>query len=211
MQATDLLMHEHRVIEQVLACLERMASDCVSEGMLDVSAARQALDFFRNFGDRCHHGKEEKLLFPLMEARGFVGEHGPIDRMLYEHMIGRQYLDALAAATDAAATGDREALLRFAYRARDYSYWLRGHIAKEDQRLFPMADRALTAEDQAVLLRSFEKAETRDMGTGTHEKYLQIANELAERFNVPRGKNAEGFACTSCGCTFHPVATNLQC
>src|SRR5438876_8215776 len=112
MQATDLLQHEHRVIEQVLACLEAMASECVSEGTLDVSAARQAIDFFRNFGDRCHHAKEERLLFPLMEARGFVGEDGPIGRMLYEHMLGRQYLDALAAATGSAATGDPEVLLR---------------------------------------------------------------------------------------------------
>jgi hemerythrin-like domain-containing protein len=205
MQATDLLQNEHRVIEQVLACLETMASECVAEGTLDVSAARQAIDFFRNFGDCCHHAKEERLLFPLMETRSLVGEHGPIDRMLYEHMIGRQYLDALATATDAASTGDQEALLRFAYRARDYSYWLRGHIVKEDQRLFPLANRALTEEDQAVLLRAFERAEAHERGTGTHEKYLKIADELAERFHVPRAgaEDPGAFTCTSCGLAFH--------
>jgi len=204
MQATDLLQNEHRVIEQVLACLEAMAGQCVSEGTLDVAAAGQAIDFFRNFADCCHHGKEERFLFPLMEARGFVGEGGPVDRMLYEHVLGRQYLDALAAATGAAATGGEQALLRFAYRARDYSYWLRGHIAKEDQRLFPLANRALTEADQSVLLRSFERAETHEMGTGTHEKYLLIADELAERFHVPRAGRgeADGSACTCCGIPF---------
>jgi hemerythrin-like domain-containing protein len=205
MQATDFLQSEHRVIEQVLACLEAMASECVAEGTLDVSAARQAIDFFRNFGDRCHHAKEERILFPLMEARGFGGENGPIDRMLYEHMLGRQYLDALATATEAVATGNQEAVARFVYQARDYSYWLRGHIVKEDQRLFPLANRALTDNDQTVLLRAFKRAEAHEMGTGTHEKYLQIADELAERFQVPRATSEEAsdFACMSCGLSFH--------
>ncbi len=206
MRPTDLLMHEHRVIEQVLDCLEKLAAECVSEGTLDMAAARQAIDFFRNFADRCHHGKEENGLFPLMEARGFATEDGPIGRMLYEHVLGRQYLNALAAVTEAASTGDPDALLRFACRVRDYSYWLRGHIVKEDQRLFPMANRALTEEDQAVLLRSFERAEAHEMGTGAHEKYLQIADELAERFHVPRvGVEAleGGPACTSCGLALH--------
>jgi hemerythrin-like domain-containing protein len=201
MQATDLLQKEHRVLEQVLACLEAMASECVAKGTLDVSAARQAIDFFRNFGDRCHHTKEERFLFPLMEARGFAGEYGPIDRMLYEHMLGRQYLDALARATEAVAGGNHEAVSRFAYQARDYSYWLRGHIAKEDHRLFPLANQAFTEQDQIVLLHAFERAEIHEMGTGTHEKYLQIADELADRFHVPRadGEDLTDSVCTSCG------------
>jgi hemerythrin-like domain-containing protein len=175
-----------------------MASECVSEGTLNVSAARQAIDFFRNFGDRCHHTKEERFLFPLMEARGFAGEYGPIDRMLYEHMLGRQYLDALARATEAVATENQEAVERFAYQARDYSYWLRGHIVKEDHRLFPLANQALTEEDQIVLLRAFRRAEAQEID---QEKYLQIADELADRFHVPRGDAEETVdsVCTSCG------------
>jgi hemerythrin-like domain-containing protein len=183
-----------------------MASECVAEGTLDVSAARQAIDFFRNFGDRCHHTKEERFLFPLMEARGFAGEYGPIDRMLYEHVLGRQYLDALARATEAVAAGSQEAVSRFAYRARDYSYWLRGHIAKEDHRLFPLANQAFTEDDQIVLLRTFKKAEAHEMASGTYEKYLQIADELAERFHVPRADGEEDptdSVCTSCGLALH--------
>ena len=205
MQATEVLMNEHRVLEQVLACLEAMAGEAVAEGTLDVTAARQAIDFFRNFGARCHHGKEERFLFPLMEARGFAGADGPIDRMLYEHVLGRQYLDALATAVEAVATGHPEAVSRFAYQVRDYSYWLRGHVVKEDQRLFPLANRALTEKDQLLLLRAFKRTETHELGEGTHEKYLQIADELAGRFHVPRASSekAGDFACTACGHSFH--------
>ena len=61
MQPTDILMQEHRVIEQVLSCLEAMAERCAAGQALDVQSAEQALDFFRTFADRCHHGKEEDL------------------------------------------------------------------------------------------------------------------------------------------------------
>ena len=71
MKPTEILSGEHRIIEQVLDCLEKMAQNCAAGGRLDKPSAEQALDFFRNFADRCHHGKEETHLFPAMEAKGF--------------------------------------------------------------------------------------------------------------------------------------------
>jgi hypothetical protein len=51
----------------------------------------------------------------------------------------------------------------------------------------------------------FQRAEAHEMGTGTHEKYLQMANQLAEHFYVPRARNedASDFACTSCSLSCH--------
>ena len=70
MQPTEILIHEHRIIEQVLACLERITEKFTLAGRLDPQPARDAVAFFRNFADRCHHGKEEAHLFPAMEAAG---------------------------------------------------------------------------------------------------------------------------------------------
>ena len=55
---------------------------------------------------------------------------------------------------------------------------LRAHINKEDNVLFPLADRLLTPEDQKNILVSFEKRETEEVGAGVHGKYLQLAHEL---------------------------------
>ncbi len=70
MTPTEILSGEHRVIEQVLDCLEKMIQQSVGDGRLNGHAARQAVDFFRGFADRCHHGKEETHLFPAMESKG---------------------------------------------------------------------------------------------------------------------------------------------
>src|SRR5262245_22758898 len=71
MRATETLMNEHRVIEQVLACLEKMADRCILEGELDAESTRSAMDFLQNFAERCHQGKEERHLFAKLEAEGF--------------------------------------------------------------------------------------------------------------------------------------------
>jgi len=42
-----------------------------------------------------------------------------------------------------------------------------------------MANRLLTARDQDELTEAFEKVEREEMGEGVHEKYHQLAHELA--------------------------------
>ena len=44
----------------------------------------QLFEFFGVFVDRCHHGKEEALLFPALEAVGIGNNGGPIGVMLRE-------------------------------------------------------------------------------------------------------------------------------
>lgn len=184
MQPTDILMQEHRVIEQVLACLEKMADQCEAGQDLDVQSAEQALDFFRTFADRCHHGKEEDLLFPLMESKGFSREQGPTGVMLSEHEQGRRLVQAMADAVGTAASDADAARNTFIHPARAFVALLREHIHKEDHCLFPMANQALSAPDQQQLVESFEKVEHDNLGPETHQRYVNLANELAQRFGV---------------------------
>ncbi len=199
MNPTEILSGEHRVIEQVLDCLEKIARNCAAAGRLDKTAAEQALDFFRNFADRCHHGKEETHLFPAMEAKGFPRQGGPTGVMLHEHEQGRAHIRGMADAIEGAAAGERESVARFIAHAQGYVGLLREHIEKEDHCLFAMANQTLTEDDQQQLFEAFEHVEHEDLGLGTHEKYLALADDLAARLGVTR---AGGNHSLSCSC--HP-------
>jgi hemerythrin-like domain-containing protein len=203
MYPTDILKAEHRVIEQVLNCLEKIADACARKGALEGDSAAFALDFFGHFADCCHHAKEERHLFPLMEERGFRRDGGPTGIMLAEHDQGRHYLRGMRASADGASAGNADAVLQFVMHARAYVSLLRVHIAKEDHYLFPMAHQALSEEDQRGLLESFGEVEQDDLGPGAHEKYLRIADELAERWGVSHAGGAAGHACMACG---HPAS-----
>ena len=198
MQPTEILMNEHRIIEQVLDCLEKMADRCEANADLDADSARKAIDFFRTFADCCHHAKEETYLFPMMEAKGFSRENGPTGVMRAEHNQGRQHIQSMADAVDKHESGDARAIAAFVSHARSYCELLRAHIHKEDHCLFPMADQALSDDEQQSLLTMFEKVEHDDMSEQTHERYLQIADELADRFDVARIKIEADSAHGSC-------------
>jgi hemerythrin-like domain-containing protein len=199
MRPTEILKSEHRVIELVVDCLEQLAFQCLAEGRLDAGEARMMIDFFQTFADQCHHAKEETYLFPRMEARGFSRAHGPTGVMLHEHDEGRRYLRELADVVDAAAAGDRGALREFARLAGYYVTLLRHHIRKEDQRLFPMADHCLTEQDQEALGEAFARVENCKLHAGTHEKYLQMATELAARYGVGHAVVEASRECCGCG------------
>jgi hemerythrin-like domain-containing protein len=136
------------------------------------------LDFFRNFTDRCHHSKEEKHLFVALEQRGMRPDVGPIAVMLAEHQHGRHRLKAVADALGKARTGDRHAIREVKDNLAAYVKLLKEHITKEDNVLFAMADKILTAGDQAAR-RRLKRQKKDEMGEGTHEKYHQLAHELA--------------------------------
>ena len=184
MSATDELRTDHRAIERMLGVLEAAAHRLEQGERVRPEVFRQGVDFVRNFADRCHHAKEEENLFPRMEARGVPRQGGPLGVMLFEHDQGRAYVGAIAGAIDASEADGRSAALTIAENARGYVDLLRGHIAKEDNVLFPMADRVLSPADQTELEQRFEQIETERMGPGVHERYHRLLDELEREMGL---------------------------
>jgi hemerythrin-like domain-containing protein len=177
---TEVLSDEHRVIERVLGAVEKLLA---APPVPSLSHWKKALDFISNFADQCHHLKEEKLLFPAMEAHGIPQEGGPVGVMLMEHEEGRSHVRAMRAAVDGLERGESGGVESLLSHARGYLRLLKEHIQKEDEILFRIADDCIPAGEQTALLNSFEEHEAREMGAGVHEKYLAVAEELETALN----------------------------
>ena len=155
MHPTDFLSQEHRAIEARLNMLEHELRAVVAGASLNRAFFDEALDFFRNFADGCHHAKEENLLFPLLTERGMPADGGPIAVMLAEHDAGRAYLKAVGENLDAAVEGSEAARAQVCANATAYIELLRHHIYKEDNILFRMAKNLLAPDDVADLEKQF--------------------------------------------------------
>jgi hemerythrin-like domain-containing protein len=180
MGPTSTLRHEHDIILLVLNGIERGAGSLQATLLNDPDWLDTIVDFVRNFADRCHHGKEERHLFTRLEERGIPRAGGPIGVMLQEHEQGRAFIRTVVEATLEAKAADTAALEAASEALLAYVSLLRGHIAKENDVLFVMADQVLTPEDQTELDAAFERVEAEEMGEGTHERYHELAHELGE-------------------------------
>ncbi len=182
MKPTAELSHEHQAILRMIGTLGRIADRLDAGAAVDPDDLDRSVEFIRGFADKCHHAKEEDHLFPEMEKAGIPREGGPIGVMLAEHVRGREFTAAMAAAIPGTRAGDRRAAGAFVAEARGYGELLTQHIFKEDHILYPMADARLTPEQQASLEASFLEVERTVAGEGRHEEFHRLLERLEKTY-----------------------------
>lgn len=178
--ASEDLMNEHEGILFGLRILEQMANIVQEPKKIEIGDISEMLNFLRLFADKCHHGKEEGLMFPAMEKAGIPNEKGPIGQMLLEHNEGRKYIAEMGASID---NGILKAS-RFIQAAINYISLMRAHINKENTVLFPLGNKMIPLDEQKQLLNQFETFEEEVMGKGTHEKLHEILHKFEVKYLV---------------------------
>jgi regulator of cell morphogenesis and NO signaling len=146
--------HLHGVFEVLawdhdrLDALDKAAFDALGSG--DLATARELFTHFFRGLDR-HIRFEEEILFPALEERaGFRPEAGPTAVMRAEHVEIRACLAGISAALDGGGAGAA------AIRSRMLSV-LGGHNLKEEQILYPLADRALGKPEADALVGRIQR------------------------------------------------------
>jgi hemerythrin-like domain-containing protein len=178
--AIEQLKTEHRAIKRMLEVLDAVCGRLRAGEKVDPAHLSQIVEFFRGFADECHHGKEEEIFFPALEAAGIPNEGGPIGVMLYEHDKMRGHMEGLAEAVGRYQTGDVKAGADIIRHASDYAAMLRSHIEKEHHALFKMAEAHLSPEEEGELAGRFEALEAEKMGAGTHEALHALLERLED-------------------------------
>jgi len=163
--AIQILRHEHELILKALDLLQEASARLTTGETLGEEQLLGFVRFFREFCDRAHHEKEEKILFPILETRGISRIGGPIGCMLKDHNAGRAQVALLSANAAACAKGDPAARHAWLAASDAFQALLRSHISKENEVLFVLADRVLSERDQVDLKVAFELAND-DSGSG---------------------------------------------
>lgn len=171
---TSSLRRDHEVILKFLDKLEVRLNEWHRSGTIDPRQLRTFIDFAKTFTDKCHHGKEERCLFPCLERKGIPRENGPIGVMLYEHELGRQMIRSIELLLDAlgAEKSAHEEIMRL---CGSYIELLRQHIDKENGILFPMGEAVADEEDVERTNICYEHVEHVDVGHHVHERLKKLA------------------------------------
>ena len=175
-KAIDELVHDHEAILSSLSILDAMVGRLGTAAGPTVEDLRGFIGFLKEFADKCHHGKEEGILFPALTGAGMPQQGGPVGVMLSEHVEGR----ALIKGMEAAVSGTLDAKA-FTEAARGYAELLRAHIAKENNVLFPAAERLLAADMESIHAK-FQKHEETVIGHGRHEELHAMLKVLKKKY-----------------------------
>lgn len=163
------LMAEHRVIEKAVKALGREAAKAREKGEIDESFIASVIDFFRTYADKCHHGKEEDILFRELEKKSISEGHRIIlQRLIDEHDAARNMLRLLG---HAAEKGDAKQ----ASECMSFLAWMYPkHIELEDRHFFIPVMEYLSDDEQCCMVGEFFDFDRKQI----HDKYRKAAEEL---------------------------------
>jgi len=169
------LMIEHRWIERVIGGLQRRLDEPSSPRTFDALYVTRLVDFLRTYADRCHHGKEEDILFRDLSDKGLGTELREVmNQLTAEHEWARATTKQLVLANAALASGDETAHGDVGRLLSDLASFYPTHIQKEDDGFFRPAMTYLTPAEQDATLGEFIRFDA----SLIHEKYRRIAGEL---------------------------------
>lgn len=183
LRSTEILTEEHRWIERMLSCLERLLASSAERGRLDSGASTSLLALFEYFADGVHQRKEEAVLYMRMLNQADLSEKACIAQLLGQHENDRRLMRNMRANLLGAVFGVPDHVHDFGRCGGAYLDLQRRHMAQENAVLLPMAGRLLDEEADELVCQGFRKVE-QELGVETEPLYERI-DRLCERLGVP--------------------------
>lgn len=148
------LMIEHRLIEKMIAVIRKEIDRREGEGNINPEFIDAAVDFIRTYADKCHHGKEEDILFRDLNKKALPDELKRIvSELIEEHQQGRKAVADLVEAKERFMRGDKQVLPAILSSLRYMTDFYPTHIEKEDKHFFLPCMAYFTAEEKEEMLK----------------------------------------------------------
>ncbi len=182
MQPIGSLMIEHRLIERMLHLMEQEFARIKANIDVDPEFAfvdpvfiDTAVDFFRTYADRCHHGKEEDLLFKALGAKNLSPEHRKMmDQVIKDHAWAREATANLVRAKEGYLLEAPGALNDLMLHMEELLGFYPRHIEKEDKHFFIPCMAYFSEGEQADLLARMQEFDRQLI----HEKYRGVVEGI---------------------------------
>jgi hemerythrin-like domain-containing protein len=183
-KALLIIRDEHRSISAILLGMEYFVQRIRALGKkVDPHVFRAMLYYLDTFSERMHHPKEDQHLFKATRERS-VEADALIADLEEEHAHGEESLRTLAQSLIRYEEGGEQEFPAFEREVENFVRNYRDHMRKEEDLLFPLAQKVLTVSDWSKIDNAF--GENRDplaLGRDTQdfEKFFNHIIEIAPR------------------------------
>ena len=182
MKATEQLKKDHNAVKITIRVLDKLCKGLEAGEKINIDDLEAIVDFYGIYVDKCHHVKEENMLFAAMQRSLDPSDADRIGALLKDHVSGRNYIRDLTKSVKDYKKGENGAAVSVAQNARHYMTLLIQHMDIEDNVLYPIAEKRLSLEMQEQLLREFDDFELRAIGIEKHEAYHKMIERLRDTY-----------------------------
>ena len=177
----DALMQEHRLIERMIFQMQKELALMGETNTVDTKFITAVVDFIWTYADRCHHGKEEGVLFKELAAKQISSEHAEMVRdLIDEHVYVRKTTANLAKTNESYIAGNNNVTKEIFGLMQALFEFYPMHAQKEDKKFFGPSMEYFTLQEQETMLDEFGKFDRKII----HEHYAKIVGELEKQLNV---------------------------
>jgi len=190
-KALTIIRDEHRTIAAILHGMEYLVRKIrAGTKKVDPRVFHAMLYYLDTFSERAHHPKEDQFLFSALRSRG-AGAEALITELEKEHAGGEDALRRLAQALNRYEEGGDKEFPDFEQAVERFVGSYRDHMRKEEELLFPLAEKLLTEEDWAKIDRAF--GENRDplAGSRSTRDFDKLFERIVELAPPPIGLGSE--------------------
>ena len=174
---TDQLEKEHEVTLKMADAADQMAAKLRAGEEVSRERLADMYDFFINFVDACHHGKEEQYYFPVaLIAKPDLA--ATVKTLELQHDIGKSLISGIGRSLDIWNESPETARREAADDLTAYASLLRRHIDLESGAFMKAAEAAFSPEQRSLVRAGFHYVEAEQLGEGFHEKYHNLAMKL---------------------------------
>lgn len=147
------LMIEHRLIESFIGSMKKELAYIEQTSSVDASRIETLCDCIHTYADRCHHGKEEGILFQALDQKELTYEHRQMmNSLIEEHRKARNMLRSLREANAHDLQGNKPATADIITILKDLIAFYPQHIEKEDEHFFlPSMDYFNSTEKDSLI------------------------------------------------------------
>jgi len=189
---TRIIREEHAALSAMLRSILLLLAQHQRQGTLpDFAALRAMLFYVDEFPEKRHHRKESELLFPKLRARTPLSRD-LLDHLDDDHARGERKIRDLEHALLGFEMMGESRRKAFEQAAERYVEFYLAHMAMEEQKILPLAERVLTDDDWAQLDEAF--LANRDPLTG-HEPdadYRALFTRIVNAVPAPIGLGSAG-------------------
>ena len=171
----DALMQEHRLIDRVISQMRKEVARMEEKNDVNSKFVDAVVDFIKVYADRCHHGKEEGVLFRRLSSKQMSPEHATMMRdLINEHVYARKTTGSLAKANESFVNGNRDSQKDIGKLMKDLIEFYPMHIEKEDKKFFGPSMQYFSVQEQEAMLNEFGEFDRKII----HEHYAKVLDEL---------------------------------